>query len=426
MRLPYLPSLEPDETLYSWSCYVHKVSANVSAEKTSQALYGATHTVRQHELPTRVALLAQEIGVQLPVADLLRQHTVLRCYLPFIHPEKRDEAFRAAAAGEPFWQRSLLGASRSRAISHPLRLCAACVSADQEQCGRALWHVQHQLPGAWHCSRHEEPLLLAKSRPKQWLAPEAALSEARPIAAPTGASMIAAGVGAAAGRQLQINATGLRNGAIARLQELGVLHSRHSVRHDRLTAWFKSTDMSRLCANSDSGLQALADGSWIASQLWRQKRNHPARWVVLWSALQWRDSKDASRQFADASAQRVVDASGQFVFEELCVSRVTPSVVEAVLEQATSYREAIEAIGCSKVDLVRWLELDPALRLRWRERRRQVRLNSAAMPCNGTPAHEDAPKRIRSERAPGAAPSKYSTIASQIRRKPSARQASLI
>lgn len=375
MAPAFVPPLEVGETVYGWCAFLHQLCTSTSAERTSQWIFGLAHAMRQHDVPCHVRWLVARLEGQLDVPTLLRQHTVLRAYLPFVSPSRLEVLLQAATQGLPFWWRQALQSSRSRPVFHPLRLCPACVESDRQRLRRAIWHVEHQLPGAYCCILHGCLLHHASAPTRRWVTPEQALVYSSVFELNLRDGMVCSEVARAVGRHDHISVQLLRGAILTRLRSMGVLHSVSRVSHERLETWFKRTAVSRLCRESTTGLSTLADGSWIAAQLWRHHRNHAARWIVLWSALDWSDGSAAGEALDAACRGQIDDGLSQLVLDYRSGSEPqTPAKVLHSLEDAGSYAEAVDRIGCTRTDLSRWLEADRSLRLHWQSRLAQLRL----------------------------------------------------
>lgn len=375
-----LPAIEHDETLYSWCAAVHASVGNTSSVSTSLALFGNSHSPRQHDIPRGLLALQHLLSdfSENPV-ELLRAHTVAACYLPFISAS--NMTLVAADIGcdiKPHWRRSLLSPSRSRPITHPLKFCGKCCTEDTATTGRAYWHTNHQLPASWICSLHFEPLTIVSGHPRRWLLPSLKLDKCAAIRELDAAvANIAAAVGSAISKLKVVSTDSLRYSALKRLRNIGVIHSLAGARHDRLATWFSNSPMGRMCAADYSGMSALADGNWVPAHLWRKKCDHPARWIVLWSALQWRDMDEACEALVEACSDTLRSDRGQYLLfpsqEQLLRA---PDYVYAAFATCESYEAVMTRLHVNRSDVVRWLESDLELRQTWKRINHSRRIQS--------------------------------------------------
>lgn len=368
---PVLPAIEKDETLYSWCATVNELSGNTNSEKTSRALFGYAHSHRQHDVPRNLGALHKLLcSFTGSFEELLRDHTVGACYLPFMSQAERDHLALVVEVGtNPHWRRLLLSPSRSQPIQHPLKFCNACRDADTLKIGRAYWHTCHQFPAAWTCILHGEPLQIFIGNPRRWLLPSPRLEKLLTLCDfDTHTAEIAASVGTAISMLETVNTDALRTSALMRLRDIGVIHSLAGARHEKLANWFANSEMGRMCKDPYSGMPSLSRGEWIPALLWRKKRDHPARWIALWSALQWDDRFQACASITDACTDSNTAENGQFLLfgpKEVRVS--APNNVYDVLKISDSYQEAMSHLKVSRGDLVRWLSADPELRQIWKK-----------------------------------------------------------
>lgn len=175
--MPWLP----DETLFSYCSRFHRLSLQWRAEATSLTLFGRGRSGRAHDLPDGIDGLIERTGGQLgDASEVIRRHTVLSFYLPFLEPELAESAISAMRGTGIGSLKSKLGLMSSRfGASHPLKACPECMTEDVEHHHVAYWHLSHQLPGVWICSRHRRWLTASSCKSTgvqrfQWLLPDVA------------------------------------------------------------------------------------------------------------------------------------------------------------------------------------------------------------------------------------------------------------
>ncbi|MFC5607016.1 TniQ family protein [Variovorax soli] len=375
----HLPQLEADETLYSLYATAHAMSGNTSAEHTAMALLGTRHAVRQHDIPLRIE--PSQFGLPDDASSLLhliRHHTIAGFYLPFL-PAEEQARTAERWRGDCHARRRCDGSSRTIGPRHPLKACFECMESDVQRLGRAYWHVSHQWPLSWVCSVHLTPLRQFDGAHKRWLLPggrtSAQVQGARGAAPACPVSVLLARFGARIAQTRVVNVDGLREASISRLKALGVMHDARAARPARLCQWFRGTETSAWLRRGPSWAVALADGDWIASQLWRHKHSHAVRWLILWCAIGMADSDITPSTFEDALRGRRTDVQGQrLLFAQEPLGNRTPAHVVAAFNEARSYADVMLALRASRSDIVRWLEADPGLRRDWRDRLRTQRL----------------------------------------------------
>ncbi|MFZ4287532.1 TniQ family protein [Variovorax sp. HJSM1_2] len=399
MSLAYVPCIEQDETVYSWCATIHGLSANLTSEATSRQLFGISHASRQHVLPSRASELLRRFsdGDQ-SLENLLRRHTVAGLFFPFAaRSHERQEAIRElmaskqvgasgnqVSAAQTLW-RTLLCHTRSMPLDYPLKWCKFCVRCDQDRLGRSYWHVQHQWPTSMVCHRHAVKLNTYVGSGKKWLLPSA-LSGGSETPQEDRSFMVADAIINALASQIStmesIDTRALRVAALVRMQRLGIIHSTHSVRHDRIEHWFRAGAIGAWCQNASCGMSCLASGEWLPKLLWRQKQDHPIRWIVAWAALEWSTPEEAASAFLICQKGVSEGANGQlllFAADTTLNAQSTPEHVRRAFDVAASYEEAMTLLSASRGDIVRWLEADPELRRCWRSRLLTERVDKAAL-----------------------------------------------
>jgi len=378
----YIPALQCDETLYSICAAIHALNGATSATTTSMELMGVLHGARQHDIPSHVRLLAPLVGgAQAAILDIVKTHTIAGFYLAFADPSVNSLLSATWAEKDDGRLRKLLdGSSRTLRANHPLRWCVDCIKSDIARLGRPYWHVAHQLPLSLLCTAHGRELEVATGRHKRWLLPGDPARTTSRLALDEHDRVPAESLSALVATTLELGAIDigvLRAAVLQRLQRIGVMHDARSVRHERILEWFGSTDVSRLLLHLPGDLACLAKGDWIAGQLWRHKRSHPVRWIVLWSSLEWRSIAESSLSLHDVASKRIVTVDGQLQMFGSAALPLTPDKVQEAFAKASSIAEAMEMLGASRGSIFRWLESDPALRARWKSRLRAKRQSEA-------------------------------------------------
>jgi hypothetical protein len=350
------PWIDATETIYSYCGFVHRLTRARSSAETARGLLGAPHAVRQHELPRSLAPLQRfaPAAFASPL-EALHAHTVAGYYLPFLSLERQEDVASRWANGHWTHGRRVTGIStRTLAIAHPLRWCPACVGEDLERLGRAMWKTCHQYPTTFECTRHNQPLICTAVTGKTW----AQAGDAGQLV-PTrrGCTDVLASSGDAIAQTRCFGTPALRQAVLARLADLGVIHSPQRVRHDRLERWFRQTPIGLWLASAPNGLDALQHGDWIAKLLWKHRQEHAVRWVVLWSALSWPSPQECGQELVSISAE-----------VQTWPRPSAPAAFESAARDCLSYEAIASQLGASRSDVVRWFEAYPSLRANWRAR----------------------------------------------------------
>jgi hypothetical protein len=153
-----LPTLYPEELLYSWWARHCDRMQYPSKRSAIQELFGTVNVIASVELPSHIDdfVAALSPGHHYSADDLIDNHTLLPFYAPFLPPERlrhlREDM--RGRNGPAIYRRSGVMASQ---VSSPgwLRLCPHCVEEDRRLFGECYWHRVHQAPGVEVCPVHE-------------------------------------------------------------------------------------------------------------------------------------------------------------------------------------------------------------------------------------------------------------------------------
>jgi len=178
--LPNLPSLLPDETLYSWCGHVHLWNGNSNVLKTSRQLFGTPYAALLHDFPACLNILQNKTYGHLGSSKTLAlHHTLLGYFLAFQDEETSKNIITKVCKGSYPQLKYKLGIPASRiGGAHPLKFCQHCLNEDRSEYGRAFWHLQHQFPSSLACYKHAYPLSYIQTpqspvHQREWLLPEA-------------------------------------------------------------------------------------------------------------------------------------------------------------------------------------------------------------------------------------------------------------
>lgn len=156
---PFEP--RPGELIYSALARVSDAMAYPRIRSLLLAAFGTSTGIAIIDLPGRVQSLAENLfGLSPPEAyeaahQLIRCHTTLPYFVPFIPQERGNAALQAMLTSHGGTLHSRLGI-RASTVPMPsrLRYCQACVADDRLAFEDAYWHREHQLPGVLVCHSH--------------------------------------------------------------------------------------------------------------------------------------------------------------------------------------------------------------------------------------------------------------------------------
>lgn len=158
-QLPLLDWL-PDETCFSLASRHHYIWGYASSESTCELLFAHARGGVLHDLPNNLGTFVERTNGRVgDIGRIAREHTLLRFYQAFLSVKDREDAVNCLAGSNVALLKLRLGilSSRFRA-SHPLKACLACINEDVENVGWAYWHLRHQHPGVWVCTKHRQLL----------------------------------------------------------------------------------------------------------------------------------------------------------------------------------------------------------------------------------------------------------------------------
>lgn len=189
--IAYVPTLLPDELLYSWLARVAALNAMGAPRDVLQRFFGCSTLVPSVDLPTQLLALAHRLGSWLPFAtldELLDRGTLLPYHRPFLTAASHSRVRQILLHGDGKGLKTLMGRVANRFGAHPaLRSCPDCM-ADSWSCyGSLYWMRRHQLPGVNRCTIHGIPLhgmqLQARTHRQRLLSPMATPGAQRAIQA---------------------------------------------------------------------------------------------------------------------------------------------------------------------------------------------------------------------------------------------------
>lgn len=168
----------PGETLFSLLSRQHLLSGEVIAARTSERFFGSSRAGSHHDFPNRLAAFVERTNGQLGgLPGIALNRTLLAFYRAFIPSQECTHAIECMRTNSVAHLKLRLGVLTSRfRAHHPLKACPACMKEDSESTGWAYWHLEHQYPGVWVCTKHQDLLLVSKFKATgvqrfQWLLP---------------------------------------------------------------------------------------------------------------------------------------------------------------------------------------------------------------------------------------------------------------
>lgn len=160
LKFHFFPAVFPDETLHSVLSRYARLCGGGSRKAVFAGERAAASFTQNVAFPTRLSDLVESLprGTELSVTEIIKRHTVLPYYAPFLSREQLQYAQASMAGyGKDLMLKLGVNASRIEAASR-VRLCPACLHEDILHVGAAYWHRVHQLPGVLVCPHHRRVL----------------------------------------------------------------------------------------------------------------------------------------------------------------------------------------------------------------------------------------------------------------------------
>ncbi|PNY74869.1 TnsD family Tn7-like transposition protein [Pseudomonas fluorescens] len=160
LKFHFFPTAFPDETLHSVLSRYARLCGVSSCKAAFAGERAAAWFTQNVAFPSRLRDLVELLprGTDLSVAQIIKRHTTLPYYTPFLTINQLQYA-QASMAGEGKGLMLKLGINASRIEgASRVRFCTECINEDISRVGVAYWHRVHQLPGVLVCPHHRQLL----------------------------------------------------------------------------------------------------------------------------------------------------------------------------------------------------------------------------------------------------------------------------
>jgi hypothetical protein len=153
--IAYMPTIYPDELVYSWFCRYYVHSGCFSHKMALQELYCKKSDYLNKEFIGNLNHGAiEQIEKIYPMDELVLNHTMYPQYARFIPLEqKKDALYRLGH--EPCDVHHLFCVLPRNDGEQYLRFCPMCAREDREIYGEAYWHRKHQIRNVSICTKHK-------------------------------------------------------------------------------------------------------------------------------------------------------------------------------------------------------------------------------------------------------------------------------
>lgn len=152
--IAYLPTIYPDELVYSWFCRYYVHSGCFTHKMVLQELYCNRSDNPSKEFIGNLKPEARaEIAKMYPLDMLTLNHTLFPQYARFIPLEQRKNALYHIGHDSCDIHHLFCVLPRTGEEQY-LRYCPLCAVEDRKQYGEAYWHRKHQLRNVNVCTKH--------------------------------------------------------------------------------------------------------------------------------------------------------------------------------------------------------------------------------------------------------------------------------
>jgi hypothetical protein len=160
LKFHFFPAAFPDETLHSVLSRYARLCGGSSRKAAFAGERAAVSFTQNVAFPNRLDDLVESLpsGTDLSVSKIIKCHTVLPYYAPFLTDNQLQHA-QASMVGDGKGLMLKLGVNASRIEgASRVRFCPVCLNEDIVRVGAAYWHRVHQLPGVLVCPHHGQLL----------------------------------------------------------------------------------------------------------------------------------------------------------------------------------------------------------------------------------------------------------------------------
>lgn len=146
----------PGETLFSLVSRHHFFWGHPLSSRTCEQFFGHGRAGSQHDFPSCLSKFVElTFGRYGNVEQIAKQHTLLAYYASFLRESELKNAIVTMSGDNVKHLKFRLGILTSRfRANHPLKACPDCMREDRAKFGWTYWHIDHQYPGIWICSKH--------------------------------------------------------------------------------------------------------------------------------------------------------------------------------------------------------------------------------------------------------------------------------
>lgn len=148
-----------DELIYSAVSRYHFYTGNIDYKDTIEECFGKRTIVPSLEIGSPIEKLAKNISGKYTADYLIKNHTILPYYIPFLPIQRREEIIKKIKYKDCSGIYNEIGITAGSVCKKKgIYYCPICVKADVDNNGEAYIHREHQLQGIFLCPHHGELL----------------------------------------------------------------------------------------------------------------------------------------------------------------------------------------------------------------------------------------------------------------------------
>lgn len=160
----FLPQLYENELFYSVIARYQRKCGMISVRALIEDLFGRYVLVSSSYFPQYIDSFVKCLPQTSKVTskEIIEKHTLFPFYTSFLSQEKTDLIYETMGKGSNGSKINIekligFGGSKVRKPSY-LKYCPGCFKEDMDTFGESYWRINHQIIGAYYCSKHHMPL----------------------------------------------------------------------------------------------------------------------------------------------------------------------------------------------------------------------------------------------------------------------------
>lgn len=148
-----------DELIYSAIARYHYYTGNIDYKDTLEELFGKRSITPSFEIGSPIEELAKNIGGKYIADYLIKEHTILPYYIPFLPTQRCKEIINEIKYKSCSGFYNQIGITAGSVCRREgIYYCPICAKNDIDANGEAYIHREHQLQGIFLCPHHGELL----------------------------------------------------------------------------------------------------------------------------------------------------------------------------------------------------------------------------------------------------------------------------